>query len=223
MNPEQVDAWIIIPACNEAVRIVKVLEKTKRYISNIVVVDDGSSDKTCETAKQQGVIVLKHAVNMGKGCALKTGCDFAVKKGAKIIVVMDADGQHNPEEIPNFIKAVRGGNDIVFGYRQMTESMPFIFRFGNNFINTITKLIYKIEMKDTQCGYRAFTADAYRKIRWKSQTYEMESEMIANAGKHKLKYKEIPIQTIYADKYKGTTVIDGIKIVLNMLWWRLKR
>jgi len=219
----QSEAWVIIPAHNEAERIVKVIEKTKQHVQNIIVVDDGSSDNTYEISRHQDVIVLKHAINIGKGAALKTGCDFATKKGAKIMISIDADGQHNPEEIPNFIREIKKGNDIVFGYRQMSKKMPFIFRFGNNFINRITKYIYKIDMKDTQCGYRAFTADAYKKIRWQSQSYEMESEMIANAGKHNLKYKEVPIQTIYADKYKGTTIIDGIKIVLKMFWWKFKK
>ena len=83
--------------------------------------------------------------------------------------------------------------------------------------------MYKIKLKDTQCGYRAFSAKAYKKIKWKSSDYSMESEMIANVGKHHLKYAEIPIQTIYSDKYKGTTIVDGIKIVFNMLLWKIRR
>jgi len=90
-------------------------------------------------------------------------------------------------------------------------------------INKITQLLFKIRIRDTQSGYRAFTSRAYRKIRWKASNYSMESEMIANLGKHKLKYKEIPIRTIYTDRYKGTTVLDGIKIVFNMIWWRLTK
>ncbi len=223
IQEQRSDVWVIIPAHDESNRIEGVIKGTKNYIKEILVVDDGSSDSTYKTSKLQDIVVLRHIINLGKGAALKTGCDFAVKKGARILIVMDADGQHDPREIPNFISAIEQGNDIVFGYRQKSKKMPFIFRFGNNFINMITKLVYGISMKDTQCGYRAFTAEAYHKIRWQSQNYEMESEMIANAGKHNLKYKEIPIQTIYSDKYKGTTIIDGITIVLKMFWWRLKR
>ena len=101
--------------------------------------------------------------------------------------------------------------------------MPAVLRFGNWFINFATKILYSMDLKDTQSGYRALTADAYKKVRWKANDYSMESEMIANAGKNHLKYKEIPIQTIYSDKYKGTTVIDGIKIVSKMIWWKLIR
>jgi hypothetical protein len=80
--------------------------------------------------------------------------------------------------------------------------------------------LYGISLNDTQCGFRAFSKDAYKKIRWNASDYSMESEMISRTGKQKLKYVQIPIETIYSDRYKGTTVIDGIKIVLNMFWWK---
>ena len=99
--------------------------------------------------------------------------------------------------------------------------MPFVLRAGNWFINKTTKLLYNINLRDTLCGYRAFTANAYKKIKWKAPDYSLESEMIANAGKNHLDYKEIPIQTIYSDKYKGTTVMDGVRIIINLLIWRL--
>jgi len=214
------DFWVIIPAYNEEKHVGKVIEEVKKYARNIVLVDDGSKDKTSEIGRNKKVIVLRHVVNLGKGAALKTGCDFALLKGAKQIIAIDADGQHEPKEIPNFLKSL-GGVDIVFGYRKFSQQMPFVLKLGNKSINTATKMLYGINLKDTQSGYRAFTADAYRKIRWKATDYSMESEMIANTGKNKLKYAEIPIQTIYSDKYKGTTVLDGFKIVFNMIKWRL--
>jgi len=216
------DVWVIIPAYNEGKRIGTVIDKTKEYAQNIVVVDDGSKDDTVETAKEKGVIVLEHLLNMGKGTALKTGCEFAINKGAKILIPVDADGQHDPIEIPNFLKALEG-NDIVFGYRKMTKEMPVVLKFGNWFISRMMSLLFEIDLIDTQCGYRAFTADAYKKITWEAKNYDVESEMIVKVGKKKLKYKEIPIQTIYSDIYKGTTVLDGIKIVLKLIWWKLTR
>ena len=214
--------FVVIAAYNEQKNVGAVVEESGKFCSNIIVVDDGSKDKTYEIAKSKGAIVLRHMTNLGKGAAVKTGCDFAVKEGAKRIVLLDADGQHEPKEIPNFIKALNG-KDIVFGYRKFTKKMPFIMRFGNKSINSITSFLYGIMLKDTQSGYRAFTSEAYKKVRWDASDYFMESEMIARAGRNKLKYAEIPIQTIYSDKYKGTTVIDGVKIVLNMIMWRLKR
>ena len=214
------ETFVVIPACNEEKHIQKVIAAAKQYTSQVVFVDDGSKDQTAAIAEQQEVVVLKHFINMGKGAALKTGCDYAYSHGAKNIIVIDGDGQHNPHKIPQFLHAVEEV-DIVFGYRELGQSMPFILRFGNWFINKSTQWLYHIKLRDTQCGYRAFTAGVYPKIRWQAADYSMESEMIAQAGKHKLKYREIPIETIYSDKYKGTTVLDGIKIVAKMVKWRL--
>ena len=167
-----------------------------------------------------GTGLLKHLVNLGKGAALKTGCDYAIKNKADIIVAIDADAQHNPKEIPKFIGAVKM-HDVAIGYRKLNMSMPFILRFGNWFINKTIRFLYGVKIKDSQCGYRAFTSEAYKKLRWKASDYSMESEMIAKIGKHRLSYAEVPIETIYSDKYKGTTILDGIKIVFNLLLWRL--
>lgn len=214
--------FAVIPAYNEESSIRNIINETNKYVDNIIVVDDGSKDKTGEEAKKEGVIVLKHIINLGKGAALKTGCDYAIRQEADKIIVLDADAQHEPSEIPNFLNELNN-MDIVLGYRKLSKEMPLILKLGNWFINKITKLLYGINLHDTQCGYRAFTSNAYKKIRWKASNYSMESEMIANIGKKGLKYKEIPIKTIYTDKYKGTTIIDGVKIVLNLLWWRLSR
>lgn len=214
------DIYVIIPAHNEGRRIFNVIKKTKNYVKNIIVVDDGSKDDTFSAARKTGVDVLKHIINLGKGAALKTGCDYAIKKGAKKLVVMDADGQHDPSEIPSFLRELRKV-DVVFGYRELNK-MPLISKFGNWFINKSTKLLYGLDLKDTQGGYRAFKSSTYKRIRWESNDYSMESEMIANVGKNRLDYKEIPIKTTYDDKYKGATVLDGMKIVFNMFLWRLK-
>ncbi len=214
--------FIIIPAYNECKNIGDVLSKVKKKYSNIIVVDDGSKDRTFETSKSYGVTVLRHIINLGKGAALKTGCEYALKKGANKIVVIDSDGQHKPQDIPRFLKEL-DKYDVVLGYRELDKNMPFILKFGNSFINFTTRVLYNISVKDTQSGFRAFTSDAYKKIKWASVGYSVESEMIANIGKSKLKFKEIPIETIYNDKYKGTTPLDGVKIVINMFLWRLRR
>ncbi len=214
------NVWAITPAHNEERDIALIIKKTKRYADEVVIVDDGSMDRTSIYAKKAGAIVLRHIVNLGKGAALKTGCDYAIKKGAKLIVVLDADAQHNPDNIPRFLDKLKKYS-IVFSYRKLSRKMPIVLRFGNWFISGIVSLFYGVSLKDTQCGFRAFTADAYKKIRWNASDYSMESEMIARAGKQNLKYVQIPIETIYSDRYKGTTIVDGIKIVMNMLWWRL--
>jgi len=212
--------FVVIPAFNEERSIAKIIRKSGNLVGKVIVVDDGSKDKTGYVAEKAGAVVLRHIINLGKGAALKTGCDFAVRHGADYVVAIDADAQHKPEDIPRFIEKLKR-SDIVFGCRKFGSKMPFVLRFGNWFIAEVTWLLYGIKINDTQCGFRAFSKEAYKKIRWGAVDYAMESEMIARAGKQRLKYVQIPIETIYSDRYKGTTVVDGIKIVLNMLWWRI--
>ncbi len=211
--------FVIIPAHNEEKNITKVIKKVKKYSKDIVVVDDGSQDNTSKVAKEEKVKVIRHIINLGKGAAMKTGAEFAVRNKADNIVFLDADNQHDPHEIPRFLNVLKG-RDIIFGSRRRTRTMPIVYKFGNWFISFMSKILFNINIHDTQSGYRAMTADAYKKIRWTSSSYSVESEMIALAGKNKLKCKEIFIKTIYSDKYKGTTIFDGIKIVFSMIWWR---
>jgi len=213
---------VVIPAYNESSRIKNVITSVKKITKNIIVVDDGSQDDTAQVAQNTGAIVLRHITNLGKGAALKTGCDYALQKGFENIVVMDADGQHKPKDIPRFLEALKD-NEIVFGARHGRKNMPLILRFGNFGLNVITRILYGIKLHDTQCGFRAFTRNAYKKIRWEAQNYDMETEMIARTGKAKLKYAEIPIETVYLDRYKGTTLLDGLKIGIKMFIWRFRK
>ena len=211
-----------MPAHNEVRNIKAVIKATKKFVDQILVVDDGSTDETFSVSKKEKVMVLHHVVNLGKGAALKTGCDYAFSHGAEKVVVLDSDGQHEPVEIPRFIKNLKD-SDIVFGYRRKSKTMPGVLRFGNNVINLTTRFLYGMDLNDTQCGFRAFKKKAYKKIRWSASDYSMESEMITKVGKHNLEYRQIPIKAIYSNKYKGTTVMDGIKIVINLFWWRLSK
>jgi len=215
--------FIVIPAYNEAQRIGKVLEGAKSYASRTIIVDDGSRDATYSAIRENfsEVIALRHKINLGKGAALKTGCDAAVKLGADIIVVMDADGQHNPEDIPRFTEAIQSGNlDIVFGVRHIGREMPLASFLGNKFLTVMINFMFNIFINDTQSGFRAFTKESYEKIRWDASDYAMETEMIVNAGQAELRYGEVDIATIYHDKYKGTTPLDGIVIFFKMLKWK---
>lgn len=213
----------VIPAYNEERHVGNVIRETKKYVDSVIVVDDGSKDGTMQEAEKAGAKVLRHIVNMGKGFALQTGCDRA-SENADLIVVLDADGQHDTSEIPNLVKALEdGGLDLVIGSRPPNKNMPMIAKFGNWWIHSWFEILFRIKTKDTQSGYRAFTAEAYKKIRWHSAGYFVETESIINASKHKLKYGETPVKTIYHDNYKGTTVIDGVKIFFNMLLWKIRQ
>ena len=215
------DVAIVIPAYNEGERVEKVIKKTIRLGYTPIVVNDGSKDETATIAEEAGAIVLSHIINLGKGAAVKTGCEWALKQGAKRIVLMDADGQHKPEDIKRFLKALDDGYDIVLGYRKLDNNMPSMMRFGNWLINTASSILNGVHINDTQSGFRAMTAAAYRQVRWQSSDYGMESEMIARIAKKRLRFAQIPIKTIYHDNFKGTTVSDGIKILLRLLKWRL--
>jgi glycosyltransferase involved in cell wall biosynthesis len=215
--------FVVIPAYNEEKTVFEVIKKTKKYAANIVVVDDGSKDKTFEEAEKAGAAVLRHAVNLGKGAAMKTGCEYAIKKGAKTIIILDADGQHDPAEIPKLTQLLDNA-DIVFAYRKIDyHRMPVIKKAGNWFINTSIALLFGIRIRDTQCGYRAFTRGAYQKIRWIASDYSVETEIVARTGKNKLRFRQTPIKTIYSDAYRGVTVFDGIKIFLSMLWLKIAK
>src|SRR3989344_633191 len=211
---------IVIPAFNEASRIGPVVEKVCDRWRDVVVVDDGSTDNTSQVVRGFPVTLLGHVVNLGKGAALKTGCDYALSKDFERIVVMDADGQHDPQIIPKFVKALDNA-DIVFGFRNFDHRMPVTFRLGNLLIDGVLRILYGLPLRDTQSGFRAFRASVYPRIRWNSSDYSMESEMIARVARHRLRFVEIPIETKYADRYKGTTVFTGVKIVANIIKWRL--
>ncbi len=213
---------VIIPAFNEGKTIFEVVTKTKKFAQNILVVDDGSQDNTAIEAAKAGATVLKHKVNQGKGAALKTGCDYVVQQGAQKIITMDADGQHDPKEIPLFISAL-DQYDLAFGSRKAPKSMPAVLKFGNKAITKTLQTLYGVTVEDSQCGYRSFRADAYKHLRWEATDYYVETEMAIRAGKKKLKHTIIPIETIYADKYKGTTVFDGVGIVVKMIGWKIWR
>lgn len=214
----------IIPAWNEHERIVPVVDETKQHVDEIIIVDDGSDEDSrrfLETLKDRAV-VLRHRINLGKGSALRTGITAAIARGADVIVVMDADGQHRPGDIPRLVEALDGKQvDVVFGSRRIGGSMPAAMRLGNHFFSVATNLLFRIYVSDTQSGFRAFRSSVYPKLEWRSPRYAAETEMIVNAGKHHLRYCEVPIDTIYHDKYKGTTVFDGIRIFCSMLMWRL--
>ncbi len=215
--------FVVIPAHNEERHIAQVISETRKYCSNVVVVDDGSRDRTLEEAKNAGVTVLRHAINLGKGAALRTGTEYSIRHGAEAIVFIDSDGQHSPADIPRLLKELEGA-DVVFTYRNLkSEHMPLTKKFGNMVLNTLLKLLFGIRIIDTQCGFKAMTSRAYRTLRLMSSDYNIESEIAAKTGKYGLRFRQAPIETIYKDRYKGTTPIDGVKIAMMMLWWKFSR
>jgi len=215
--------FVIIPAYNEEKNISRVIKEAKIYSKNIVVVDDGSKDKTYEEAVKTKVTVLHHVINLGKGAALRTGSEYAIKQGAEAILFIDSDGQHSPKDIPRLLKELNDV-DIVFTYRNLKSvSMPLTKKFGNFVLNTLLRMLFRIRIIDTQCGYKIMTTKTYKRLGLIANDYNIESEIAAKTGKYGLRFKQVQIETIYEDKYKGTTAFDGINIALRMLWWKLSR
>ncbi|MFA6553688.1 MAG: glycosyltransferase family 2 protein [Patescibacteria group bacterium] len=215
---------VIIPVFNEKSSFNEIIRQAKKYVDVVIVVDDGSSDakRPQVDTSTGGIQVLRHQINLGKGAALKTGCEAALQLHADIMVVMDSDGQHKPEDIRRFLQVLHDPHvDIVFGSRKIGRDMPLVMMIGNKFLSLAASILFGIYISDTQSGFRAFTASAYEKIKWNSTRYSVETEMIANVAKKKLAFREIDIETIYKDDYKGTTVLDGVKIFINMLIWKI--
>lgn len=215
--------FCIIPALNEEKTIAEVITGVKPYIEKIIVIDDGSIDKTAELAKNQGAVVLKHLINRGQGAALATGNEYALKNNADIIVHFDADGQFLAEEIEKIIEPIRSGQaEIVFGSRFLggKTNMPEFKKF---IIIPLAHLVNKIfigrSLSDPQCGFRAMSKEAAKKIKIRQNGMAHNSEIIHEAFKNNLRIKEISITVIYRDF--GQRFSGGIKIIKDLILARL--
>ncbi len=189
---------ITIPAYNEAQTLGGVLEEIKKVMKQskhsyqILVVDDGSRDSTAEIAEKAGAIVVKHPRNYGLAEAFKTEIRKCLELKADVIVHTDADGQYRAEEIPNLIKEIENGNDLVLASRFMgkIESMPLMKRLGNIAFSKVISQITKTRITDGQTGFRAFTAEVAKLP--VTSTYTYTQEQIIRAIKNKFRVKEVP-------------------------------
>lgn len=213
---------LILPAFNEEMHIGAVVTESLKYVDRTIVVDDCSEDGTYQSALAAGAFVLHHKANLGKAAALKTGCDAAILLGADIIALMDSDGQHKPSDLPRLLELLEKNNlDITVGSRSGGDNAPFLRTIGNRLLRFATKTLFRVNVTDIQSGFRVFRSDAYSKLRWVSNNYHADAEMTARIGIHKLSYQEIFIETIYLDRHKGMTPIDGLLLLLNILRWRV--
>lgn len=216
--------YLVVPAYNEENRLPEVIQQLKNYfpLERVIVVDDGSRNEIKGYLPPE-IIVARHPVNLGKGMALRTGCELAIKLGAKKIVLMDADGQHDPKEVPYFISELDKQYEVVFGARKLEKGMPWWRMAGNQFLNQTTATLFGLELHDVWCGYRSFDTKIYPRIVWSASDYSSDVEMVVNVGLNKLKHKEHIIGTIYDDKKSttGTTLQDGIKLLVELFVWRI--
>jgi glycosyltransferase involved in cell wall biosynthesis len=220
--------FIVIPAYNEEKSIGNVLDKLKNAgYSNIVVVDDGSKDKTFEIS-QKRAYALVHAFNRGQGAALKTGIEFALSKGAEILVTFDADGQFLAEDIKKIVAPViQKKADIVLGSRFLGKAvnMPLSKKIVLKLGIFVVFLLYGIKVSDSQCGFRAFSKKAAIKIKLTSDRMEHASDFFSEIMRNKLKYLEVPITVIY-NRYslkKGQDWTRSLDLGINMIFKKIMR
>lgn len=215
---------IIIPAFNEEKVIEDVIsEVQKAGYADIIVVDDGSADDTHrKTCGIENVTALKHFINRGKGAAIKTGMEAAKILDANIVVTMDGDGQHNPDDIGKMISLINEGYDVVLGSRlKNSKGMPK-YKIAHNMIgNLLVWMIYGLWVTDSQSGFRAYSKKAISMIDTKTDRYEYDSEVIREIKRHKLKFTEIPIEVRYTEYSMGKThkmnLKNGLKTLLKMI------
>ena len=174
--------WIVIPAYNEEKTIVKVIKGLKREgWRNIIVVNDGSTDKTEMLAKKEGVVVVTHIINRGLGAALGTGIKAALILGADYIVTFDADDQHFPQDVKRLINVLEKGRaDAVIGSRFLgrKKGVPPKYVVGNFLLNILTFLLLGAYSSDTQSGLRAFNRRAAEKLEILSNRMAVSSEIV---------------------------------------------
>jgi len=210
------DVVALIPAFNEEGNIAEAVERTKTRIENVIVVDDGSSDRTAEVAKGKGATVIRHTVNLGKGAALKTGIDHVLKNvpSARYIVLIDADLQLKPEDAPNVLgPLVSGDADVVMGFRDFSK-VPFRHRLGNFVWKTAFNILFGTRLKDTNCGYVALTADAAKKVGNFHGGYIIETQLLAESVKKGLRISQVPVTVDY---HRVSAVPRGVRVVLGVL------
>ncbi|MBI4435261.1 glycosyltransferase family 2 protein [Candidatus Uhrbacteria bacterium] len=217
----------IIPAYNEATTIADVLAHVRPFVDGMIVVDDGSDDRTGQIARAQGAIVVRHVINRGLGAAIGTGFATAQKLGAEVVVTLDADGQHDPAEIPALVHAIEEGADLVIGSRMLTGfvGMPLHRRVAQVVGNLVTFFLFGAWVTDSQSGFRALTVYAISKIHLKTNRMEVSSELIAEAKRNALVIVEVPIKAIYTDYSlsKGQSFFVGLKTLFKLVIRRLTR
>ena len=222
------NVWIVVPAFNEGPVIGDVIRQLREEYRNVVVVDDGSTDETYSNLQETGATVIRHAVNLGQGAALRTGIDYALSRGADVVVTFDADGQHRVSDIESLLSALVGFDvDIALGSRFMEEprGIPIGRRFLLRGAVAFTRIASGIRLTDAHNGLRALRAEAARKLDISQPRMAHASEILHGIVKHDLRYIEVPVQVTYTvrSRAKGQGTLDALNILFELFIQRLVR
>lgn len=218
----------VVPAYDAAKHIEGVLRGLLALLppENVIVVDDGSRDGTADVARRAGVRVIAHPANRGKGAALRTGFDAATAMpGIDAVVMLDADGQHDPAEIPGFVDEFsKGRAELVVGNRMGTPgAMPPLRMFTNRLTSGIISLLARSRVPDSQNGYRLAGTALLRRIRLETNRYEIESELIVKASRAGARIASVPVRSIYGSERSAIhplrDTIRFISLVFRSFFW----
>ncbi len=194
---------------------------TKKYVDEVIVIDDGSKDHTSEIANLAGAKVIRHPFNKGKGAALKSG--FGAARRADIIITLDGDGQHDPDEIPKLMEPImKGESDFVIGVRYINgnrKNTPLYRRAGQIVLDRITNKISGLHIKDTQSGFRAFSKNPVPVFSFRQKGMAVESDMLIDASRAYLMINEVEIATKYfEDKLTLNLILKGLNILFSLIF-----
>ena len=216
---------VLIPAFNEEKGISQLVKDLRTIVEEIIVVDDGSCDKTAAIAAEAGAKVIFHEENKGKGVALRTGFQAAISDGADAVITMDGDGQHDWREVPKLIKkAEESGADIVIGDRMGDiSSMPPIRILTNRLTSWFVSRLGGQKISDSQSGYRLIKRNVLENVKLETANYDLESEILIKASRQGYITSSVPVKTIYhADGVsKINPFMDTLrfaKLIVRLMW-----
>lgn len=214
--------WCVIPCFNNEKTINNIVERCKKYINNILIVDDGSTTINLKNYfKEQDFKVIRHKKNLGKGAAILTALKYLNNMNVDYIITLDADGQHYPEDIPIFLETIQEDDfSLIVGERNFnSQNIPYKSRFGKNFSNLWLRLETGVNIRDSQCGFRAYPVKLISKLKFISRHYNFEVEVLAKASWAGIKINNKSINVWYPDSMETRTtnfkpIIDNIRFSL---------
>jgi glycosyltransferase involved in cell wall biosynthesis len=222
VNRETVAA--VIPAYFEEKHVGNVVERTREQLAHVLVVDDGSTDATAANARAAGAEVVVHEKNLGKGESIQTGLRYWLARGFTHVVILDADGQHLPEEIHRFIAAATGGEELLVGTRMNdVRQMPLVRKLVNRTMSWTISRTCGQTIPDTQCGFRMLSAAVIPHLLDGAARFDYETEMLIKVSRKGFRIGAVPISTVYSDEVSSIhPVRDSIRFFKLMRRYRKK-